>query len=210
MLSRLESIVAEFGAEHGRPPTVLVDMDEVLCQWEVQFVEYHRRMFPHIPTADAGRRESFDMFAGLTGEALDATAAVMNEPGFYAHLLPVPGALEAILAMQAIGIDVALCTSPWLSNPTCASDKLSWVERHLGEPMASSTIITRDKTRVAGDILIDDNPMVRGRRDPEWTLIRFTYHYNRHLEGLRIDHWGEWTPAVATALSGRTSGSTTG
>lgn len=184
----LMAVVEEFEEAHGRAPVVLVDMDEVLCRWEEHFVASH----------------SFDLFAGLTLEEQHATAAVLDEPGFFAGMLPVEGALAAIQEMLTAGIDVALCTSPWLSNPTCASDKLQWVERHLGPGMAESTVITRDKTRVRGDVLIDDKPFVTGRTQPEWDLIRFTYHYNRHVPGPRISGWVNWQPVLGKSLQTRT------
>ncbi|WP_171046569.1 5'-3'-deoxyribonucleotidase [Pseudarthrobacter sp. NamE5] len=179
-------------------------MDEVLCRWEEHFVATHRRLFPHLLIADAGQRESFDLFAGLTLEEQHATAKVLDEPSFFANMLPVKGALEAVQEMLTVGIDVALCTSPWLSNPTCASDKLRWVDRYLGPAMAEATVITRDKTRVRGDVLIDDKPSVTGRAQPEWDLVRFTYHYNRHLPGPRIDGWSNWQPVLGEILEIRT------
>ncbi|MUU69753.1 hypothetical protein [Pseudarthrobacter sp. GA104] len=118
----LAAVVERFEEAHGRAPVVLVDMDEVLCRWEEHFVASHRRLFPHLAIPEAGKRESFDLFAGLTLEEQHATASVLDEPGFFAGMLPVEGALAAIQEMLTAGIDVALCTSPWLSNPTCASD----------------------------------------------------------------------------------------
>ncbi|WP_142060154.1 hypothetical protein [Pseudarthrobacter sp. B4EP4b] len=196
--------VRRFIQAHGRAPVVLVDMDEVLCRWEEQFVASHRRLFPHLLIAEAGQRESFDLFAGLTTEEQQATATVLDEPGFFAGMLPVKGALAAVEEMLAAGVDVALCTSPWLSNATCASDKLRWVQRYLGPAMAEATVITRDKTRVRGDVLIDDKPFVTGQAQPEWDLVRFTYHYNRHLPGPRIDGWSDWQPVLSKILDMRT------
>ncbi|MFD6097676.1 hypothetical protein ACFVWN_29395 [Nocardiopsis flavescens] len=190
----------------GRPPTVLVDMDDVLCRWEDHFVSSRRRLFPHIPVADAGSRESFDLFTGFSEEERAATVTVVDEPGFFAALEPVPGGVEAVGEMVGAGIDVAVCTSPWLSNPTCASDKLRWVQEHLGAELADATVITRDKTRVLGDVLIDDKPQVTGAVRPRWSLLRFTRHYNRLLAGPRIDDWSQWRAGLARVLADRLEG----
>lgn len=199
----LHSAVGRFQTAAGRAPIILIDMDEVLCRWEEYFVASHRKMFPHLPIPDAGQREGFDLFYGLSPERRHATAAVLDEPGFFAELEPVVGAIEAIRDMQGMGMDVALCTSPWLSNPTCASDKFRWVQRHLGSEMAEATVVTRDKTRVRGDVLIDDKPDIKGRTEPEWDLIRFTYHYNRNLPGPRIQGWSNWQPTLGPILQSK-------
>lgn len=199
----MREIAARYEETRGRSPIVLVDMDEVLCKWDEHFVASHRRVFPHITIADAGRREHFDLFAGLTAELQEATLTVLNEPGFFAEIAPMEGAIDAVAEMRDAGFDVALCTSPWLSNPTCASDKLAWVQRHLGRELMESTIITRDKTLIRGDVLIDDKPQITGRATPEWDLIRFTYHYNRNLPGVRLNNWFEWEPVVGDALTRR-------
>lgn len=39
----------------------------------------------------------------------------------------------------------------------------AWVERHLGPEFLDKVILTRDKTIVSGDILIDDKPDILGR-----------------------------------------------
>ncbi len=203
MTSRLSDIVDHHVRILSRPPVVLVDMDEVLCRWDAHFVASHRAAFPEIAIADAGLRESFDLFAGLNDVERAAMLTVLNRPGFFAELLPVDGAVDAVAEMRAAGIDVAVCTSPWLSNPTCASDKFRWVAEHLGPEMAEATIITRDKTRVRGDVLIDDKPQITGSAVPEWDLIRFTFHYNRDLPGARIDGWSGWQGVVAEVLESR-------
>ncbi|MFE1168454.1 hypothetical protein [Nocardiopsis sp. NPDC058789] len=200
MSDPLTHALALHTAKEGRPPTVLVDMDEVLCHWEKHFVASRRRRFPHIPIADAGNRDSFDLFTGLSEEERRANTTVLDEPGFFAALEPVPGGVEAVGEMVRAGIDVAVCTSPWLSNPTCASDKLLWVQEHLGPELANNTVITRDKSRVLGDVLIDDKPEVTGAVQPQWSLLRFTRHYNRLLEGPRIDDWSQWREGLARVL----------
>ncbi|WP_211717146.1 hypothetical protein [Nocardiopsis sp. MG754419] len=192
--------------KEGRVPTVLVDMDDVLCGWADHFVSSRRRRFPHLPIADPGGRESFDLFTGFSEEDRAATLTVLDEPGFFAALKPVPGGVEAVERMVGAGIDVAVCTSPWMSNPTCASDKLRWVEEHLGADLSHSTVITRDKTRVVGDVLIDDKPEVTGRARPRWSLVRFTRHYNRLLAGPRIDDWSQWEDVLARVLLHRVEG----
>lgn len=195
-----------FRAATGRPPTILVDMDAVLCQWEEGFVAHHRRLFPDVPTVDAGQRFDFDLFAGLDDAQLEATLAIMNLEGFYTTLEPMPGGIEAVNTLIAAGGDVVICTSPWQGNPTCASDKLAWVTKHLGDEMWARTIIARDKTRVAGDLLIDDKPHVKGAATPLWEHIRYTQPYNARLDVPRLTWTSpDWADVIIDALERRVS-----
>ena len=40
--------------------------------------------------------------------------------------------------------------------------KFKWIEDHLGAEWINRAIITRDKTMVYGDVLIDDKPSIQG------------------------------------------------
>lgn len=43
-----------------------------------------------------------------------------------------------------------------------SSAQYRWVERHLGPQFVERIILTRDKTMVLGDLLIDDKDTIRG------------------------------------------------
>lgn len=40
----------------------------------------------------------------------------------------------------------------------------AWVEKHLGQEFLEQVILTRDKTLITGDILIDDKPDIQGKK----------------------------------------------
>ncbi len=128
---------------------------------------------------------------GLPKKDAALILGVLAEPGFYADLPVIPGARAALAGMRDAGHDVFFVTSPWLSNPTCASDKLGWVERHFGLVMAYRTVIAGDKTVVTGDFLVDDKPDITGCAAPSWTQVFYTRPWNLHKEGPRIHTWGD-------------------
>ena len=68
-------------------------------------------------------------------------------------------------------------------------EKLSWVERHLGREFMLRTILTRDKTLVRGNVLIDDKPEVKGVMTPEWEHILFDLPCNRNVPSKRRLTW---------------------
>ena len=45
----------------------------------------------------------------------------------------------------------------------CVCVQYAWVEKHLGHEFLEQIILTRDKTLITGDILIDDKPDILGK-----------------------------------------------
>uniref|UniRef100_A0A3Q3WBF6 Uncharacterized protein n=1 Tax=Mola mola TaxID=94237 RepID=A0A3Q3WBF6_MOLML len=78
--------------------------------------------------------------------------------------------------------DVFICTSPIKHYKHCPYEKYAWVEKHLGQEFVEQVILTRDKTLISGDILIDDKPDIIGvEPKPMWEHILFTAYHNKHL-----------------------------
>jgi 5'-nucleotidase len=177
---------------------ILVDQDGVLADWGRGYGLSLDRFGPaaaRIPRhAD---QRSFNLHLDRTPHEIDIIGRVMVEPGFYATLDPIPGAVEALHAMLAAGHDVRVVTSPWVENPSCASDKLDWLWRHLGRAWADRAVITSDKTLVRGDYLIDDKPEVTGSQEPTWEHVLFDQPYNQGLTQRRITNWSEWEQILA-------------
>ena len=89
-----------------------------------------------------------------------------------------------------------ICTAPLLENPTCTNDKLWWVDNHLGGDWIRRTIITKDKTVVDGDFLIDDKPLITGITDePIWQRIIFDQPYNKNVVGRRLN-WQNYKQVI--------------
>jgi 5'-nucleotidase len=182
---------------------ILVDMDGVIADWGRAYgesLDLFGEEAANIPRHH--EQTTFDLRAGRTDREKAIIGAVMIEPGFYSRLEPIPGAKAALKEMLKEGHDVRIVTSPWVSNPTCASDKLNWVVKHYGSHWASRVVITTDKTLVRGDVLIDDKPSVTGVDDPQWTHILFDQPYNQDVNGrLRIRTWDEWRVILGTYVA---------
>ena len=177
---------------------VLVDMDGVIADWGHAYGESLDR---HGPIAAAIPRHrdqtTFNLHHQRTPEEIEIIRAVMIEDGFYSRLRPIPGAKTALKAMLKAGHDVRIVTSPWVSNPSCASDKLNWVVKHYGSHWGARVVITADKTVVRGDYLIDDKPEVTGSQDPTWEHVYFTQPYNvANKQRRRINAWSEWKDII--------------
>jgi len=173
-------------------------MDGVMAHWSKRFEEKIVELYPHIHFPFVEDNASWDMTAGLDEEGLAAVNFVMELPGFYAELEPIEGMADALRDMVAEGHVVHICTSPYVTNPTCASDKLDWLEKHVGPGWAHRAVITSDKTLVRGDILIDDRPEIVGTYSPLWRHVVFHAPYNRHISDHRdrLTEWANWRDVV--------------
>jgi 5'-nucleotidase len=185
----------EFGGSKGRNPmsTILVDQDGTIADWGFG---YGAMLDSLGPVADGIPRHqdqrSFDLHEGLDSVQRNVVDRAMTEMR-YIDLPVIPGAIKALRSMLDHGHDVVICTSPWLPNKLCAQDKLDWVERKLGRAWMERVIITKDKTMVKADYLIDDKPRISGRYFPEWQHVVFTQPYNREVESrLRLQSWADW------------------
>lgn len=79
--------------------------------------------------------------------------------GIFATMDPMPGALDGVRALKAMGYDLyILSTAPW-GNPSAWADKVAWVTKHLNDVFCKKMIITHCKgllAEVDGAYLIDD------------------------------------------------------
>ena len=76
-------------------------------------------------------------------------------PGIFALMEPMPHAIESYKEL-AIKFDTyILSTSPWL-NPSAWSDKLLWVQKHLGQIAHKRLILSHHKNLNRGHFLVDD------------------------------------------------------
>jgi len=76
-------------------------------------------------------------------------------PGIFALMGPMPGALDAYQELSGRFDTYVLSTAPW-ENPSAWSDKLRWVQKHLGDAARKRLILTHHKDLNRGDFLIDD------------------------------------------------------
>jgi len=76
-------------------------------------------------------------------------------PHIFAHMDPIPGAIDAFHQLSTKFDTYILSTAPW-ENRTAWSDKLDWVKKYMGTPAYKRLILSHHKNLNAGDYLIDD------------------------------------------------------
>lgn len=77
--------------------------------------------------------------------------------GIFSLMDPMPGAIEAVDQLKDIYDCYILSTVPW-DNPSAWSDKLQWVQKHLGQTFYKKLILTHHKELLndKDSLLIDD------------------------------------------------------
>ena len=185
-----------------RKRIILVDMDSTLCQFVPKLLCLaHEKL--GAPLLDAALLTQFHTEDEFESSLRDHIAALSDEPGFFEDLEPMDGATAAMGEMEEAGYRVFICTAPkkFYNNPHCAGEKHRWVMRHLGRKWTEKIILTRDKTLVFGDVLIDDKPEVEGAVTPSWNHVYFDQPYNReNSDRPRIRAWKDWRSVIEGVL----------
>ncbi len=176
---------------------ILLDLDGVLADFDQGFLAAWASRHPDRPRVPWAARTCFHLVDDCPAPWRDDARAITHSPGFIASLPPVEGALDAYGELARLGQDVRICTSPLRAFEHNVLEKFEWVARHLGRQATERIIMTRDKTLVAADLLIDDRPHIAGARTPLWRHIVFAAPYNAHVSDRPRMTWQNWRSVLA-------------
>jgi len=166
-----------------RDSVILVDMDGVLADFDKSLQEawtnhplvVQNGWLPWVHPEDVSGQATRDNLRSLWGqEAADVYTDISRQEGFYRDLEPITRAVEGMHLLDSLGHRVFICTAPSRHVLSCASEKIAWAGEHLGKEWIARTIITKDKTLVLGDYLIDDKRQVSGIKSPVWMHVKFS------------------------------------
>lgn len=118
---------------HIKRKTLFIDMDNVL----VDFPSGIARLDDRTRTEYEGRLDEV--------------------PGIFALMDPMPLAVESFMELCGHFDTYILSTAPW-ENPSAWSDKLLWVQKHLGQHAHKRLILSHHKHLNRGHFLVDDRP----------------------------------------------------
>ncbi|HET8689992.1 MAG TPA: hypothetical protein VFL81_00975 [Candidatus Saccharimonadales bacterium] len=169
-------------------PTVLVDMDGVLADFDGATEEFLRINHPEIAIV---KRANFYFRDDYPEEAARAILNNLHASQyFFENLPPMPGAALGWHRLIELGYNPQICTSPLHTNEWCREEKLNWLERNLGKTAAKSALITSDKDACDGIALIDDRPDIKDSDQASWQHVVFDRSYNRHIDTpFRLHGW---------------------
>ena len=171
---------------------VLVDMDGCLVDWDRGFLEAWDGRSP------VNRSISYHMENCVPLEYRDEARRVFHGEGFFRDLPEMEGGITALNEMVETGYRVFICTSPLNRSRYCAQEKIEWVREHLGEVWLQRIIMASDKTKIRGDVLIDDKPMSSNKisAGASWKQLVFDAPYNSKENAARLTKWRDWRVAL--------------
>ncbi|XP_043924748.1 5'(3')-deoxyribonucleotidase, cytosolic type [Protopterus annectens] len=184
---------------------VLLDMDGVLSDFEGGFLRSYRAKYPgepYVPLADRRGFALTEQYSKLRPDLEEKAESIYEAPDFFLKLDPIPGAIAAVKEMVNMkDIDIFICTSPLNKYSHCVKEKYMWVEKHLGSQFIERLILTKDKTVITADLLIDDKDNIEGvEPNPSWEHILFTSCHNQHIAlpppRRRLQSWADDWKAV--------------
>jgi 5'-nucleotidase len=186
--------------------TVLIDMDNTLAQFDLEFGKRWSAAYPQGSLELIAHREHFELEENFPDDpaAKEAAVKVMSAPGLFIAFEPADGCVKAVKEMVDAGLSVFFCSAPLpFQYESCVAEKYAWVRHHFGEEFLPRIIITRDKTVIKGNVLIDDKPRVSGAcAKPEWTHILYSQSYNKNVVGVpRFTKWSDWRESLAPFIS---------
>lgn len=161
------------------PLLLLLDQDGVLADFDAGIRKAWQRDYG--APAPLGERRHFYLREDLAPQYHQQLYALYAAQGFFINLPPVSSAIDAAQRLLAAGHDVRICTSPIHQYRYCVTEKFDWIVRYLGDEWISRIILTKDKTWVRGDILIDDKPHISGSLPPLWQHWLYDQPYSRHV-----------------------------
>lgn len=130
----------------------------------------------------------------------DAVFEAMNAPGWHEALEVLPGAQEAVKALQHVA-DVYIVTAPWWSCPTWEYERKRWLYRHFGIG-ADRVVATAAKYVVSADFFVDDAaPNIRSWLDHNSGVgLLLDAPYNRGVDLPRVRSLPEFVDIVKSGV----------
>ena len=171
---------------------ILVDLDGVITDFDGEFLKRWRDRHPEKLYIPMEERTMFYVKDQYPEELKPLVAEILLEPTFFRDMMPMNGAKEALFEMDQMGLEVFICSSPLSTYWNCVREKYEWVDNHLGPDWVKRIILTKDKTLIKADYLIDDKPVITGVENmPGWEHIVYDRPYNRGVSKRRLT-WENW------------------
>lgn len=156
---------------------ILVDMDQILVNLNDTWLKVHNEENDESVTIEDITTWEMENHVN-TGKGI---YKIIERPGFFDDLPPLPGAVEGFKALRNSGHEVVVCTSP--ASDDSARAKYAWCKRHLGLDRRD-VFIMHKKYWLAGtcDVLIDDKPdnILRWSRAGK-VAMSIAYPYNEDV-----------------------------
>lgn len=178
---------------------ILIDMDGVISDFDGEFLKRWQDRYPNKFFIPIDKRNTFYVKDSYPEELKPLVTEILLEKNFFRDMMPMEGGREALIEMESMELEVFICTSPLSYYKNCVLEKYEWVEENLGKHWIERIILTKDKTIVKGDMLIDDKPLITGvEKNIKWEHILYDRPYNKEISKRRIT-WSNWKEVILEA-----------
>lgn len=133
----------------------------------------------------------WDLFNLIDQDECVRVMKLFDDPEFWRHLPPVPGAIEGVEGLRRQGYKIHWLTSPWYTCENWEGVRRAWLKDNFGSGPLDITF-TSEKFRVDGDILIDDRPKhvkMWQAKHPDKVSWAFDTAYNRFFSWPKRCTW---------------------
>lgn len=170
------------GRVNSNPESILIDMDGVMADTMGGVCDYVEEHFGH---SLAHEDITSYWFHGLPRDDIMVS---LRSRGFYRNLEVITGAIRGIRRLrEEFNGNVYVCSAPMDGvEESCEQEKRDWLTEHFDEDFARQAIITSNKAKVPGRVIVEDNPEIAGGI---WQPIMFDQPYNRHSTYPRMYGW---------------------
>lgn len=169
----------------------LIDMDGVIANFDKALLDKFQKTYPNKPFISLENRTSFYVKDDYPKEDQPLIEEIYTTQGFFLNMEPIEGSIKALYEIQKAN-EIFLCTSQLTKNPHCVPEKYEWIKKYLGKDWINKIVITKDKTIIQGDYLIDDKPKITGIQTPTWEHILYSQPYNVHIQDKQRLTWKNW------------------
>lgn len=179
--------------------TIALDMDGVLADMLPRLLYLLNRY--HGEKLTPADITTWDIAPHCTNATSEHIIDYFKEPGFFRHLYPMPGALDAVNHLLEIGYKIIIITA---SHKTTKADKLVWLKNHLPGISPEDVHFEYRKHKIKADMLVDDNVdncEAYKKAHPSALVVCFDAPYNQDFTGLRAKNWQEVLNWIKTAES---------
>lgn len=160
---------------------ILIDMDGIIVDLLGKWLDCYNHDFNDCLSVDMV--DSWHIAECIKPQCSpEKMMSYIHRPGFFSDLKPLPGAIDGVKAIMALGHDVKFATAP--CNADSAKCKIAWLDYHFnGSGLTGlDSFICQDKHWIDADLLIDDKPETLARWDVKGCLTAtIEYPYNAHL-----------------------------
>lgn len=168
----------------GGMARIAVDMDEVMADTVAEHIRRYNKDFRASLSPDD--MDGKWLWQCVPEEHQDALTAYLNEPEFFGELPVMPDA-QRVLKRLSQDHDVYVASAA-MEVPKSFAAKFRWMGEHFPFIRPSNMVFCGEKSILATDYLIDDNP--RQLRAFKGEGLLFSAPHNRYASGWpRMANW---------------------